>query len=269
MATALYVAERALRLILVQASDAPLEADEYQDFYDAMNDFMAGLEADGVKLGYTPVTGPASMVTIPSGALRGLIACMAVEVAPDYEASVTPALARQASRGMRTLLRIGRKTVQVSYPPTLPMGSGNYETTYNDQAFYNDHVNGLLTLTNNARETQIAAANTPVKVDGYWSTVVAMGVMADITGRFRNSGRKAMDVDVLVILEVTGGVGVTVHLYENGNESLSSVTGTADGSILTMRATTELKPNEYLELWIENDDDTSNIVVRDCQFQVT
>lgn len=269
MATAIYVAERALRLILVQASDSELEADEYQDFYDAMNDYMAALEADGVNLGYTTVTGPEDVITIPDGCIRGLIANMAVEVAPDYEATVSASLAVQARRGMNTMLRLGRKSAQTQYPQTLPIGSGNYYSTYDDNSHYRAVERALITLTNNTSATKIAAVDTPVLVAGFWETAEASGVSADISGRIQNRKADNFDLNVVASLEVTGGSAITVHLYENGNESLKSVSGVADGSLITLRHSTILKPNEFLELWIENDDDTTDLVVRDCQFQIS
>ena len=56
MATVAQVAKSSLQRILVQASEAPLEPDEYQDFIFSMNNYMAELDAQGIQLGYTVVT---------------------------------------------------------------------------------------------------------------------------------------------------------------------------------------------------------------------
>ena len=69
MATVAQVAKASLQAILVQASEAPLEADEYQDFIFAMNNYMASLAAKGVNLGYTNVSTLADSVTVPPGAI--------------------------------------------------------------------------------------------------------------------------------------------------------------------------------------------------------
>ena len=65
MATVAQVAKASLQRILVQASEAELEPDEYQDFIFAMNNFMLSLDADGVSLGYTEVM--PSTLSIGSG----------------------------------------------------------------------------------------------------------------------------------------------------------------------------------------------------------
>jgi len=125
MATVAQVAKAALQRILVQASEAPLEADEYQDFIFAMNNFMAQLDAQGISLGYTVVSDLGDDVTIPTGALRGLIANMAIEVSPDYGGVVTEALAIAAREGLKTMRMLGQRIQATRYPGTLPVGSGN------------------------------------------------------------------------------------------------------------------------------------------------
>lgn len=137
MATVAQVANAALKRILVQAADAPLEADEYQDFIFALNNFMLDLDASGITLGYTEVSDLGDEVTVPTGALRGIIANMAIEVAPDYNGTVSPALANAAAEGMQTMRIIGQTISAASYPSTLPVGSGNEgDGTFANSRFY-------------------------------------------------------------------------------------------------------------------------------------
>lgn len=125
MATVAQVAKAALQRILVQASEAPLEPDEYQDFIFAMNNYMAELDAAGISLGYTEVSDLGDEVTIPTGALRGLIANMAIEVAPDYNGVISVGLQRAARDGFNTMRLLGQRISTTKMPSTLPIGSGN------------------------------------------------------------------------------------------------------------------------------------------------
>lgn len=125
MATATQVAKSSLGWILVKDAIAPLNATDVSDFIFAMNNYMLGLDAEGVTLGYTLVTGPDDEVTIPTGTLRGLIANMAVEVAPSYDAVVTPGLAQIAVDGLKQMRLVGQNIGESRYPSTLPIGSGN------------------------------------------------------------------------------------------------------------------------------------------------
>ena len=103
MATVAQVAKASLQALLVQASEAPLEADEYQDFIFAMNNYMTTLAANGVNLGYTVVSDIGDEVTVPAGALQGLIANMAIIVSPQYGAIVPQGVGVAASDGLKAM----------------------------------------------------------------------------------------------------------------------------------------------------------------------
>ena len=130
MATVAQVATSSLQRILVQASEAPLQPDEYQDFIFSMNNYMAELDASGIQLGYTVVSDLGDDVTIPTGALRGLIANMAVEVAPDYNGIISAGLAKAARDGYNTMQLIGQSMGTSRYPSTLSIGSGNEDNNF-------------------------------------------------------------------------------------------------------------------------------------------
>lgn len=130
MATVAKVCKAALQRILVQASEADLEPDEYQDCIFAMNNYMLALDADGVQLGYTEVSDLGDDITIPVGALRGLIANLAIEVAPDYNGQITPGLARAAEEGELVMRKLGQTITKTQFPGTLPIGSGNESGRY-------------------------------------------------------------------------------------------------------------------------------------------
>ena len=139
MATVAQVAKASLQRILVQASEAPLQPDEYSDFIFAMNNYMNDLDASGIQLGYTEVSALGDDVTIPTGALRGLIANMAIEVAPDYNGIISQGLVKAARDGFNTMRLIGQSMGVSKMPSTLPIGSGNEDNLYGFSShFYPD-----------------------------------------------------------------------------------------------------------------------------------
>jgi hypothetical protein len=103
MATAGDIAKRALASILVAGSEAELFGDDYDDILFELNIFMAELEVRGNDLGYTEVTSPSDEVTIPTGALSGVIANLALRIAPQYGGHVSDALIAQADAGMKAI----------------------------------------------------------------------------------------------------------------------------------------------------------------------
>jgi hypothetical protein len=148
MATVAQVAKASLQRILVQASEAPLEADEYQDFIFALNNYMMSLDAQGIHLGYTEVSNLSDTVTVPVGALRGIIANVAIEVAPDYGGIVTDALVMQAREGLQSMRMLGQTIGAARLPSTLPVGSGNSDTTLGwSYKFYPDSEESILAET--------------------------------------------------------------------------------------------------------------------------
>jgi hypothetical protein len=126
MAKVQNIADRALKLIMVQGESAPLEPEDYDDFIALLNDYMASLLADGLDLGYTAVTSIDDEVTIPAGAVLGVVYNMAVLSIPSYGGVSTPELITGAEKGLRTIRKICVQIAATSYPSTLPTGNGNY-----------------------------------------------------------------------------------------------------------------------------------------------
>ena len=138
MATVAQVAKASLQRILVQATEAALEPAEYQDFIFAMNNFMFALASDGVNLGYTEVTGLGDEITIPTGALRGLIANTAIEMSPEFGGVISEGLTVRAVAGIKTMRRLGISLGSSAMPSTLPVGSGNQDDFLCNSHFYPD-----------------------------------------------------------------------------------------------------------------------------------
>ena len=137
MATVEQVARASLQAILVQGSEAPLEADEYQDYIFALNNYMTNLDASGIQLGYTLVNSLDDVLTVPAGALRGIVANMAIEVAAQYGGTITDTLVVSAKQGMDAMKKLGQQIVSSRFPSTLPIGSGN-DNWGNTTPFYPD-----------------------------------------------------------------------------------------------------------------------------------
>lgn len=272
MATALDVAKRSLKLILVEATDSPLEADEYQDFYVAMNRFMASLEANSIRLGYTPVSGPADDVTVPDGALEGIESNMAVRVAPDYGGRVSRELQAMAADGLHTLRRLGMGRIRGSYPPTLPRGTGNEDYPYLESRQFNSSPEGAMWLAGNTQATVIANVSAPVKVKGAWASRGFEVFLVDVTGRIINPTDEQWICSLRLTATATAPSAVSANLIlmRNGAERVATVAA----SLSTARADAEvaaqvtLRAGEYLEVWVENTTDNANITIADAVLEV-
>ena len=101
---------------------------------------MFALDARGVALGYTEVTGIGDTITVPPGAIQGMVANIAIMLAPQFGRPIPAELAMKAKAGMQAMVNLAVETPCLSLPDTLPIGSGNEdpESAWNDYRFYPD-----------------------------------------------------------------------------------------------------------------------------------
>lgn len=281
MATVSQVVSSGLKSIIVLGSEASLESDDAQDFIFAMNSFMADLDAKGVKLGWTDVANLGDTITIPTGALRGLIANVAIEVAPDYGGVVSPALQMRAISGLKSMYQLGVKVIPSAYSSTLPVGSGNEDKNQiTDDHFYADLEGSILaeasgvpsaslTLTGNATATTISSIGTSVLVAGTW----AIDRTSQLVGTAAGMISYALDDTFGAALEATLSIApvtatnqiVSAYFVLNG-VALTASRAQIEVSIglpetLTLSYGLQLKKSDYLQVFIANDTSTDNLLV--------
>lgn len=119
------LADQSLLSIIVAGSESSLEADEMTDYIFSLNRWMSSLVVMGINLGYTPVSSPSDVLTVPDGAIDGMISNMAIKLAPQYGGVVSPELRQDAKDGLNVLRNLGLSIRNTAYPSTLPIGSGN------------------------------------------------------------------------------------------------------------------------------------------------
>lgn len=148
MADAAQVTKAILQEILVHGAESELEAGEFQDTVFAMNNYMTAQDASGIKLGYTIVTDLGDDITIPNGALQGLISNVAIMIAPQFGAVVEQSLIAKAQMGLSAMRKLGVSQENMRFPSTLPRGSGNEsDTTSRDDHFFTGPDDNILTET--------------------------------------------------------------------------------------------------------------------------
>ena len=268
--TAVELANSALKRILVQGDDGGLDASDYADFYRSMNNWMAAQEACGTILGYTPVTQGADPITVPSGAVMGIVANVAINVASDYNGTVSPSLVSEARMGLRAMRKLGYRRGQTSFPSNLPIGSGNDGFSVRSQTLYGRTSSGLLSLSNNTVYQEIShvtAGNANWgKVAGFWGIERYQGLQPDITGRVLNVREYAVRVTTTLKASFTktGTEVMQVGIAKNSVVPTTNFTqvlgsGEAAGTVgeVSISESFTLEPGEYLEVFIRNDGSAS------------
>jgi hypothetical protein len=139
----------ALQEILVQASEAPIEADEAQDAIRYLNRMMAKLAVQGINLGYTVISNLGDAITVADGAIDGMVANLALALKPQFGAPgspVDPLLVERARDGIATMRMLSIDSIGPGlFPSTLPIGSGNEDNqSFGVDHFYNESDDPLL-----------------------------------------------------------------------------------------------------------------------------
>ena len=97
-------------------------------------------------MGYTIVTNPSDPMTIPDGAIEGVIFNLAKRLLSSYDMPLTAELSQSAKVGLAEIRKITVVIRPTQMPCTMPIGSGNEEeNTFNNQHFYNCPDDELLT----------------------------------------------------------------------------------------------------------------------------
>lgn len=273
MATAGDVARRALTRILVESPDSPLDASEYSDALDSLNSYMAELEERGIRLGYTPVDNVADEVTVPDGAIRGIVANLAIEVAPDYGGVVSASLVKQADEGLKTMRKIARPKIgNVSFPATLPLGSGNANDYYNSAHFYNKYPQALISIYANTTATTISTLGTFVKARGFWEIEDYEGLRPDITGRITNTLDKKVSVYAKATISVKADASTVgaATIMRNGRHDnfVTALSLSSTSTDYTLAGNIDLQPGEYIEIWLADLLATNDITLRDGRIEL-
>lgn len=105
MATVSALVARTLRLLQVIDPAQAVKPHDLDTALVALNAMMARWEADGLALGWSPVSNPSQDLPVPDEALEAVAYNLAVKLAPEYGTAVTPEVHSGALAGLNDLLR--------------------------------------------------------------------------------------------------------------------------------------------------------------------
>lgn len=147
MTTVKDIVTDALEDLVVQSDEAPIEASEAKTAIRVLNQMMAMYASIGINLGYTEVDSLDDRITVPAGAMLGIVSNLATRLAPKYITGTVPlTLLKASAEGYEALLRMAISVGATVYPSTLPVGAGN---SYPDgSTFYPDQSNTVLSEQN-------------------------------------------------------------------------------------------------------------------------
>jgi len=139
-----------------------------------------------------------------------------------------------------------------------------------------DQIYGQVTMQGNATATTISNAGTAVKVAGTWVVQTESNFTGDTTGKLTYNGgtTEVVSANVSITFEHAGAGSddLAVYIAKNGSVLTASkitraVTGNNRGNVGTF-FNVSMTADDYLEVFVANDSDTSDITVVDCLFGV-
>lgn len=134
----------------------------------------------------------------------------------------------------------------------------------------------LVSLTSNATETVISTSSTPVKATGTWVVQRASHFTADTTGKVTYKGERTLTVPVDISTTISAASGsnkdIAIYLAVNGTvisaTALSNLVGSGDPRNTGITWQVSLDTDDYLELFVENNTDTVNLIVENAVLRV-
>lgn len=164
--------------------------------------------------------------------------------------------------------------VRVGSDDAIPnITSNDVKTRFrNCQGFRNTYIGGQWTITS-AATTNIAAANTPVKLAGTTTYNDLTHFTGDNSNEFVYIGDQNIEVEAKGVVSITGGNNDQISVFfRKWDDSASAyvdgprVQATLNGGLLGTRAEGipffgyfSLDNNDRIEVWVENNTDTTNV----------
>lgn len=125
MTTIREVIEDAFEEVGVKTAEVPLTDDELQSGIRRCNDMLTEWDDIGIIVGYNEVLNGDDVINVERNAIAAVKYNLAIRLAPSFQKIVSNALAALASGTMDVLLASNSDISEISYPDTLPLGSGN------------------------------------------------------------------------------------------------------------------------------------------------
>lgn len=123
MATAAAIISRALRLIRVLDPAEALEEYDFTTGRDSLNAMLTRWEANGITLGFQPITTPSDTLSVPLEAEEAVVYNLALKLRPEYSATLEPDVLKTANDGLAALMRDVYVSTPVGQITSAPCGS--------------------------------------------------------------------------------------------------------------------------------------------------
>lgn len=133
MTTVADIVGSALRKIGSADPNEPIGADDFESCISALNRMCIRMEAKGISIGWVPVSNPTDIISAPPETEDALIYGLALMIAPEYGAPISPMVAAMAGATMKELVNSIYVTRVLEVNTSMPRsGGGSRWNMYTD-----------------------------------------------------------------------------------------------------------------------------------------
>jgi hypothetical protein len=134
----------------------------------------------------------------------------------------------------------------------------------------------LIAFNGNTTETVISTINTPVIVNATWVEESASFFTSTSGGRLTYNGERdarfPIDISAGLISSGGGAIDVSLYLAKNGSVITNSKTpisiSGSDPQTLSIPWQDDMSENDFYEVFVENNSNTTNIIVEYCKLRI-
>jgi len=141
-----------------------------------------------------------------------------------------------------------------------------------------DNPFGVVTIHGNSTATTIAGTASPVLASGVWTPGETENFVASTAGRLTYTGAETSRFNInaaVTMLRATGSGSIDVSLYVAHNGSVNATTKCVDSTShsnrheVSLPFSLEMAQNDYIELYIANEENTDDLTVTDAIFMAS
>jgi hypothetical protein len=125
MTTARQIVNGAAEELGVKTAEITLESDDFNAFFNRMNDMLLEWADSGLTPAFKEVFNGDDTIEIDSNARAAIKFALAIRCAPSFQKPITAGLAENARDSLSRLESSTAFIGDVQFPDTLPIGSGN------------------------------------------------------------------------------------------------------------------------------------------------
>jgi|TARA_R110000822_G_scaffold95314_9_gene218077 hypothetical protein len=125
MTTVLQIVNGAAIKATIKTAEIDLEAFEFQQILDEMNDLLSEWADSGLTPAFVEVSNSTDTVNIDRNAVSAVKNALAIRIAPQFSKPITQGMVLNANDSKSRLEASQIYIGEVAYPDSLPTGSGN------------------------------------------------------------------------------------------------------------------------------------------------